>query len=62
MNAIRNDFVRFATAAELDVLRSTVREHEAALEAWLAGAEASSRKPTEEYVAFTAMLMIVDTL
>ena len=61
-DVIRDDVFRFASASDLQHLTDTLRQHEAALDEWLAGPEASSTLPSPEYVAFSAMRMGVDCL
>jgi hypothetical protein len=61
-DVIRDDVFRRATAAELQHLTKTLRQHAAALDAWLAGPESSAASPSAEYIAFSAMRMGVDFL
>lgn len=46
----------------LEALREQVASSEGDLDAWLAGPEADSDSPSDEYVAFSAMRMAVDYL
>ena len=57
---LRADVVRKADAAEIADLKRVVREHEDAIDEWLAGPEAHSRSPSQEYLAFTHMRMAAD--
>jgi hypothetical protein len=59
-DVIRDDVFRLASPSDLQHLTDTLREHEAALDDWLAGPEAASTSPSPEYVAFSAMRMGVD--
>lgn len=57
---LRIDAVRKADAAELADLNRVIREHDDAIDEWLAGPESSSRSPSQEYLAFTHMRMAAD--
>ena len=61
-DVIRDDVFRQASPSELEHLTTILREHDDALDAWLAGPEASSALPSLEYVAFSAMRMGADFL
>jgi hypothetical protein len=56
----REDLVRSTARAELDRLVQLVREHDDALDAWLAGPEAEGPEFSDEYIAFSAMRMAAD--
>ena len=43
-------------------LRNLIAQYDDALDAWLAGDEASSPNPSNAYIAFSAMRMCADTL
>ena len=57
---LRMETVRNAVAADVAELRRLLREHEPALDEWLAGPEAQSRNPSQEYLAFTHMWLAAD--
>ncbi len=57
---LRMDAVRKADSGEVADLKRIVREHDDALDEWLAGPEAQSRNPSKEYLAFTHMRMASD--
>ena len=57
---IRDDMVRKAPKEAIYELRRIIRHHDGALDDWLAGPEADSPKPSDEYLAFTAMRMAAD--
>jgi hypothetical protein len=59
---IRDDVFRQASASDIRRLRKILRENDGELDKWLAGPEASSRSPSSEYIAFSAMRMGVDML
>jgi len=61
-DVIRDDVFRQTSPSELEHLTMTLREHDDALDSWLAGPEASSDSPSPEYVAFSAMRMGADFL
>jgi hypothetical protein len=56
----RNDLVRSTLRAELERLVQLVRDHDDALDAWLAGPEANGPEFSDEYIAFSAMRMAAD--
>lgn len=56
----REDLIEKASADVRQNLKAVVAAHDSALQEWLAGAEASSRTPSDEYVAFVAMIMAAD--
>lgn len=56
---IREDCVEKATLEELDELLAWTPD-DAVLEAWLAGPESESARVSEEYVAFTCLVMAYD--
>jgi hypothetical protein len=57
---LRIDAVRNANAVEIADLKHLVQEHDDLLDEWLAGSEAESRSPSQEYLAFTHMRMAAD--
>jgi len=57
---IREDIVRSSPKEAIDELRRIIEDHEVLLDEWLAGAEADSTNPTDEYLAFSAMRMASD--
>ena len=59
---IRERLVEKSPPELLESLRRQVTASEAGLDAWLAGPEAESADPSDEYVAFSAMRMAVDYL
>jgi hypothetical protein len=59
-DVIRDDVFRQAIASDLQHLVAVLREHDDALDEWLAGPEASVAPPSPEYVAFSAMRMGAD--
>jgi hypothetical protein len=56
----RDEFVSSAPQVAKDDLVAAVREINAELNKWLAGEEASSPTPSDEYCAFTCMRMAAD--
>ena len=59
---IREDMAMKATEDELRQLKEAVKACDAELTDWLAGPEASGPDYSPEYVAFSAMRMLVDGL
>ena len=57
---ILDDMVKTASPHALEELKRLVRDHDDLLDEWLAGPEADSTSPSEEYLAFTAMRMAAD--
>lgn len=57
---LRIEAFRNAAAADVAALRRLVREHEPALDEWLAGPEAQSRNSSPEYMAFLHMWLAAD--
>jgi hypothetical protein len=56
----REDLVEQAPGDVQQNLKEVITAFETALEDWLTGPEASDRKPSDEYVAFAAMIMAAD--
>jgi hypothetical protein len=56
----REDLIEQAPPAIQRNLKAVVSSFNNDLEAWLAGPEASNRNPSDEYVAFAAMIMAAD--
>ena len=56
----RDRLLRTAPGAVIANLKRAVASFEDALEDWLAGPEADSQEPTDEYVAFSALVMAAD--
>jgi hypothetical protein len=56
----RERLVRAASSDALVNLVAVIRAHDNALDRWLAGPEAQSAQPSDEYVAFSAMRMAAD--
>ena len=59
-DTIRADVFRKAGVAKIKQLKATLYKYDDAMDDWLAGPEALSDSPTEEYVAFSAMRMGAD--
>jgi hypothetical protein len=59
---IRHDLVRKTPRHVALRLKDIVERYDDLLDEWLAGPEASSRKPTPEYVAFSAMRIAADSV
>jgi hypothetical protein len=57
---IRDDLVRSAPREAIEELKRLMQVHDDLLDEWLAGPEAGSSNPSEEYLAFTAMRMAAD--
>jgi hypothetical protein len=57
---IRLDVVRKAPAADVERLRTMVRESEGALMEWLGGPAADGPTYSDEYIAFSTMLRAAD--
>ncbi|MHC5538169.1 hypothetical protein ACYOEI_08065 [Singulisphaera rosea] len=57
---IRLDIVEKTSAEDLDALKHAVSAHDDAFDEWLAGPEADSSPPPEEYLAFTCLRMVAD--
>jgi hypothetical protein len=57
---IREDLLQSASPEALEDLQRVVQEHDDLLDDWLAGPEAESAEPSEEYLAFTTMRMAAD--
>ncbi len=57
---MRADFVAKAGREALATLTATITPFEDALDEWLAGPEAQSRTPSNEYIAFSCMRMASD--
>ncbi len=56
----REDLVEQAPSEVQRNLKAVIHSYNNDLEAWLAGSEASNRNPSDEYVAFAAMVMAAD--
>ena len=56
----REDLLEEAPPEVQRNLKAVVAAYDGALNEWLAGLEASSRNPSDEYVAFVAMIMAAD--
>jgi hypothetical protein len=57
---LREKVVREAKVEELEHLKKVVATSDDDLDKWLAGKEADSDSPSNEYVAFSAMRMAAD--
>jgi hypothetical protein len=57
---IREDMVREAPHEAIAELKRVVQANDDLLDEWLAGPEADSANPSEEYLAFSAMRMAAD--
>ena len=57
---IRGDMLRSAAPEALEDLKRVIELFDDALDEWLAGPEADNAKPTDEYLAFSAMRMAAD--
>jgi hypothetical protein len=57
---IREDMVANAPPQAISELRQIVEAHQDFLDEWLAGPEAQSPSPSDEYLAFSAMRMAAD--
>jgi hypothetical protein len=60
--AAREELIELAPVDVQQNLKKLVTANEDALEEWLAGPEADSRTPTDEYIAFGAMVMAADSI
>jgi hypothetical protein len=58
----RTDIVDHACPDDLRLLKEAVRQFGPQLNSWLAGPEAAGPEFSEEYIAFSAMRMLVDCL
>jgi hypothetical protein len=58
----RDDLIEEAPPEVQHNLKAVIAEYNSALEEWLAGPEASNRNPSDEYVAFAAMIMAADSV
>lgn len=56
----REDLIEQAPADVQRNLKAVITSYNSDLEEWLAGPEASNRNPSDEYVAFAAMIMAAD--
>ena len=56
----RSEMVSMLDELERQELKSAVQKHEDALEAWLAGPAADAEEFSDEYVAFSALVMAAD--
>lgn len=56
---IRGDMRRSAPREAIEELTRVVEAHDELLDAWLAGPDADSGNPSEEYLAFSCMRMVV---
>lgn len=56
----REDLIAMAAPEELAALTIAINQYEDELDDWLAGPEADSSAPSEEYIAFSAMRMAAD--
>jgi hypothetical protein len=57
---MREDRIAKAPPEELAALTAAINRYEDELDDWLAGPEADSPGPSEEYIAFSAMRMAAD--
>ncbi len=57
---MRLDLMKKTPKAELKELQKVVMQHEELLLEWLAGSAADQKTFSDEYIAFSAMLMAVD--
>jgi hypothetical protein len=57
---IRDDMVRDAPDEAIEELKRVVQANDDLLDEWLAGPDADSANPSEEYLAFSAMRMAAD--
>ena len=59
---IREDFIRHSPPEALKRLAKIVAPFDDVLDEWLGGPEADNPNPTAEYIAFSAMRMVTDSL
>ena len=59
-DVLRINAVRSASPEEIEYLRRVVVQFDDLLDEWLAGPEATSLTPSEEYLAFSNMRMAAD--
>lgn len=57
---IRDDLIRNSPYEAIVELKRIIEKHEDSLDEWLAGPEAESDNPSDEYLAFSAMRMAAD--
>lgn len=55
----RDEILKTSPRAELDRIAAELQKVETPLENWLAGPEADSELPSREYVAFSALRMLI---
>lgn len=59
---IREDLVANMSQESIDNLAQVVTQYEDEIDEWLSGPESNKTKPSDEYIAFSAMRMVVDFL
>lgn len=57
---VREDVLKKTPGSLLQNLKAVVAAYDDALDAWLAGVEASNSEPSDAYVAYSAMRMSAD--